>query len=191
MPKSNLNKTIKANSTNLNSVKNVISVVFIGLFLFFSVLSVNTKSFAVGENSTYSPEIGNKIVTRCDLIKDYLSKRVRINELAARQNRVRGWEYILRRLDNLNDGYNKFNVSHTELSSNLVSLRQQLEQFKVDFEAYDGEFQRLLSVDCKSDPQGFWRQLETLRSFRNGIALSAENYKNNLDQVISKEDSKW
>ncbi|HRV75843.1 MAG: hypothetical protein H6799_02470 [Candidatus Nomurabacteria bacterium] len=149
------------------------------------------RSYAFNEDNIYNQEIGSKIVSRCDIIKEYLSKTVRISELAARQNRVRGWEYILRRLDNLEEGYIRFNVDHSELASALVSLRQQLEQFKVDFEAYDGEFQRLLSVSCKLDPQNFWKQLETLRSFRSGIALSAENYTNNLNSAISVEDKKW
>lgn len=165
------------------------------LAVLFTVLSVSSigakRASADPEVTTYSPEIASKLVTRCDIIKDYLSKTVRIDELATRQNKVRGWEYILRRLDNLEESYKKFNVDNNELSSNIVSLRQQLEQFKVDFEAYDGEFQRLLAVSCKANPQEFWRQLETLRSFRAGIALSADNYKASLSSVVAKEDVKW
>lgn len=176
-------------SSKKNNLKYLCLIFVLGLT---SVVALTPgRSSATPNSSTYTQETGNKLVTRCDLIKDYLSKTVRINELAARQNRVRGWEYVLRRLDSLGESYDKFNVNQSELSSNLSSLRQQLEQFKVDFEAYDSEFQRLLVVNCKNDPQGFWRQLETVKSFRAGIALSAENYKNSLSSAISKEDAKW
>lgn len=180
------------NSKKRIDLKSFCLILVLSLASVISVVSFRSgESFGVNEPTVYTQDIGNKLVTRCDLIKEYLSKSVRINELAARQNRVRGWEYVLRRLGNLNESYAKFNVNHSELGSNLSSLRQQLEQFKVDFEAYDSEFQRLLAINCKTNPQEFWRQLETLRSFRNGIALSVENYKASLSAVISKEDAKW
>jgi chromosome segregation ATPase len=146
---------------------------------------------AAPDSILYNTEIEQKLTARCPVIKDYLAQTVRINELAARQNKVRGWEYLLRSLDSLKNSYNNLGANYDELSKNTQSLRQQLEQFKVDFEAYDGQFQRLLSVDCKANPQQFWNELNTLRSFRSGVALSSENYKLNLSGVISKEESKW
>jgi len=167
----------------------------LALIIMLAPLSVSflgaKGSVAESEVTTYTPEIASKLVTRCDIIKDYLSSTVRIDELATRQNKVRGWEYVLRRLVNLEESYSRFNVDYKPLSSDIASLRRQLEQFKVDFEAYDSEFQRLLSVSCKSNPQEFWRELETLRAFRAGIALSVENYKASLESAITKEDAKW
>ncbi|MDQ5913406.1 MAG: hypothetical protein QG623_24 [Patescibacteria group bacterium] len=146
---------------------------------------------AVDNPSSYNDSIGQKLVTRCDLIKDYLAQTVRINELAARQNKVRGWEYILRQLAENKPVYSKFNISYSELEADIKVLKQQLEQFKVDFEAYDGAFQRLISIDCKNQPQQFWVQLEDLRSFRAGVSLAAENYSASVTQVISREEAKW
>lgn len=158
----------------------------------FSALSILVATpIARAENSPYSEQIGTKLVTRCDLIKDYLSRSVRINELSSRQNKVRGWEYVLRHLDDLEASYGKFSVDYSELSANIADLRKQLEQFKVDFEAYDSEFQKLLNTDCKMNPEAFWKQLDTVVSFRSGIALSSENYKASLNAVISKEGLKW
>lgn len=170
--------------------KQVISLFLISLMV---LASSTTRPVKAEDNSPtpYNSEIASRLVTRCDLIKDYLSKTVRINELSTRQNKVRGWEYMLRRLSNLQEGYSKFGVDYNELSSEMASLRRQLDQFKVDFEAYDAEFQSLLGVSCKDSPQEFWRQLETLRSFRSGIALSSENYKNSLMGVVVKESNKW
>lgn len=163
------------------------------LFIFtFAAVSLITRSMpAEAQNSPYAPDIASKLVTRCDLIKDYLSKTVRISELSARQNKVRGWEYVLRHLDDLESSYGKFSVDYSELSANSAELRKQLEQFKVDFEAYDSEFQKLLNTDCKNSPEAFWKQLDTVISFRAGIALSSENYKVNLGAAISKEGAKW
>lgn len=141
--------------------------------------------------STYNDSIGQKLVTRCDLVKEYLSQTVRINELAARQNKVRGWEYILRQLSENKSAYEKFEIGFSQLESNIKDLRQQLEQFKVDFEAYDASFQRLLSISCQNQPKQFWDQLEVLRSFRSGVSLAAENYKTSLSNVISIEEAKW
>ena len=167
-------------------------ILLLAITVLGSFLSV--KSFAVDEGSlpsSYNNAIGQQLVTRCDLIKDYMSQTVRINELAARQNKVRGWEYILRQLSENKSAYVKFNVSYTELEAKIKDLKQQLEQFKVDFEAYDSAFQKLLSVSCKDQPQEFWYQLEVLRSFRSGVSLAAENYKNSLGSVILNEEAKW
>ena len=164
-------------------------ILLLAITVLGSFLSV--KSFAVDEGSlpsSYNNAIGQQLVTRCDLIKDYMSQTVRINELAARQNKVRGWEYILRQLSENKSAYVKFNVSYTELEAKIKDLKQ---QFKVDFEAYDSAFQKLLSVSCKDQPQEFWYQLEVLRSFRSGVSLAAENYKNSLGSVILNEEAKW
>lgn len=121
----------------------------------------------VPDSALYTPEIEQKLTARCPVIKDYLVQTVRINELAARQNMSGAGNTYWRSLDSLKNSYNNLGVNYDELSKNTQSLRQQLEQFKVDFEAYDGQFQRLLSVDCRSNPQKFWGELNTLRSFRS------------------------
>lgn len=162
------------------------------LMVFSLTISFGFRAAGVAAEPTpLSADISVKLVTRCDLIKEYLSKTVRINELSARQNKVRGWEYILRRLSYLQDSYGKFSVDYSELSSTNNDLRRQLEQFKVDFEAYDKEFQKLVGTDCKADPAGFWRQLDNVRSFRAGISLSSDSYKNSLSSAIAKEEAKW
>ncbi len=142
-------------------------------------------------SSTYNTDVAQKLTSRCGLIKDYLSQTARINDLAARQNKVRGWEYILRRLKESKSKYEKFEVSFNELEATLEPLNQQLEQFKVDFETYDSAFQRLQSIDCEKQPENFWSQLQTLRAFRTGISLAAENFKASLSQVLAKEEVKW
>lgn len=168
-----------------------VNTLLVALLLLVSSALIVWPIGVSAETAPYTAETATKLVTRCDLIKDYLSKTVRINELSARQNKVRGWEYILRRLADLEDSYGKFSVDYSELSATNNNLRKQLEQFKVDFEAYDGEFQRLLNIDCKTDPAGFWRQLDNVRSFRSGISISSENYKASLSSAISKEEVKW
>lgn len=142
-------------------------------------------------NTPYTEEVKNKLTSRCDLIKDYLGNTVRINELAARQNKVRGWEYFLRSLEGLKTSYESFEVDYSDLEKKILSLRRQLDQFKTDFEAYDSQFQRLLSIDCKSNPEDFWNALNATRSFRSGVSLSSENYKLNLSSVMGSEIPKW
>ena len=66
---------------------------------------------AAPDSILYNTEIEQKLTTRCPVIKEYLAQTVRINELAARQNKVRGWEYLLRSLDSLEGNYSKLGVS--------------------------------------------------------------------------------
>lgn len=162
------------------------------LLILLTIMVVSSPQLMAIENATtYNNDIGSRLSTRCPLVRDYLSERVRINDLANRQNKVRGWEYILRRMESLKRNYINFDVKIADLDSSIRSLRQQLEQFKVDFEAYDREFQRLLNIDCARNPQAFWNQLNTLRSFRSGVALASENYKASLSNSLIKEGLKW
>lgn len=159
---------------------------FISGFLQSSALAVE-----VGTGSSYNSDIAQKLVNRCDLIKDYLAQTARINELAARQNKVRGWEYILRQLEVTGQNYTKFNVDEAGLKSGVATLKKQLEQFKADFEVYDGAFQKLNSLDCAKQPEVFWNALENVRSLRTGIALAADNFNLNLSNLLQGEEAKW
>jgi chromosome segregation ATPase len=169
----------------------VLGLVVIIIFSSLVVVPQRTSAENTITLTTYNPSIAQKLTSRCDLVKDYLAQTARINELAARQNKVRGWEYVLRRLGESKSKYSKFGVDYKELDGSLQSLNQQLEQFKVDFETYDAAFQRLQSMDCVKQPETFWNQLETLRSFRNGVALAADNFKTSLSQVLAREEAKW
>ena len=162
------------------------------MVLMAPALVIKTGSTAAESTiSNYNGDIAARLTSRCDLVKSYLLDNVRINELDARQNRVRGWEYVLRRLGGMQSTYTKFGIDYSPLAKTLFGLRQQLEQFKVDFESYDSEFLKLNSIDCRKDPEGFWRQLETTRSFRAAIALSAEDYQQTLEQTLNAEEAKW
>lgn len=161
------------------------------IFLSLTLISPKATAENAGAPPSYNTSIAQKLISRCDLIKDYLAQTARINELAARQNKVRGWEYVLRRLGETKSKYQKFGVDYKELDASLQSLNQQLEQFKVDFETYDAAFQRLQAIDCARQPEAFWNQLETLRSFRNGVSLAADNFKLSLSQVLAKEEARW
>ncbi len=166
----------------------------ISLAFLFIVLALSVSRTSAVEDATqssYNSDIAAKLTSRCDLVKDYLSQTARINELAARQNKVRGWEYILRQLGESKPKYDKFSVDYSELALSVQSLKLQLEQFKVDFENYDAAFDRLIRLDCVRQPELFWRQLETLRSFRAGVSLASENFKISLGQIIAREELKW
>ncbi len=141
--------------------------------------------------SGYNSDIAQKIVGRCDLIKDYLTQTARINELAARQNKVRGWEYILRQLESTGQSYAKLNVSSDELKSGVTNLKKQLDQFKTDFEVYDGAFQKLNNIDCVNQPEAFWNQLQNVRGLRSGVALASDNFNLNLSNLLAQEEAKW
>ncbi len=155
-------------------------------FFYSSVAAVETST-----GSSYNADIAQKLVSRCDLIRDYLTQTTRINELAARQNKVRGWEYILRQLESTGDSYTKLNEDSSNLKAGVSSLKKQLEQFKADFEVYDGAFQRLNAIDCAKQPEIFWRELEGVRTLRTGIALASDNFNLSLDNLLKSEEAKW
>lgn len=166
-----------------------ISLLSIVLFGFCASFFANSAR-ALGASS-YNSDIAQKVVSRCDLIRDYLAQTARINELAARQNKVRGWEYILRQLEITGQSYAKFGESTSGLSSEVATLKQQLEQFKADFELYDGAFTKLNAIDCSKQPENFWNSLENVRALRTGIALAADNFNLRLDALLKNEEAKW
>jgi hypothetical protein len=139
----------------------------------------------------YSEAIGAKLISRCNYVKDYLSQTFRINELASRSSNVRGWEYILQNIESLRRDYERLNKDYTNLDKFLITARAQLDQFKKDFESYDQESQKLIAMDCITKPDLFWAQLNTVRSYRSGIALAAENFELGLSNILKAEEVKW
>ncbi len=149
------------------------------------------KSLVNQTQTTYTLEIGQKVTSRCGYIKDYLTKGFRINELASRQNRVRGWEYLLQSLTSLKKDYEKLNKDYSPLAEKVTSLQAQLEQFRKDFEAYDSKLQELITVNCQVAPELFWAKLNEVKSYRSAIALAVETFNGNLEAAIIQEEQTW
>lgn len=174
---------LKFSSTNVNKAP---TAVLSGFFIIglASALMLSQLMVSAQESAPYSPELEQKITTRCPSIREYLSEQVRISELATRQNKVRGWEFLLRNLKSLQSKYESLGLDQTSLNSELSQLSSQLEQFKVDFEAYDVQMQQLINTDCRAQPELFWQRLQSARSFRTGISLSSHNYSQNIQRTI-------
>lgn len=167
-----------------------ITLSLVGIIFAGPVLG-SVRALDVSTGSSYNSDIAAKLNSRCDLIKDYLSQTVRINELVSRQNKVRGWDYVLRQMDSTAQSYAKFDVNPQDLKNGVSELKKQLEQFKADFEIYDDAFQKLNQIDCAKQPEVFWAQLENVRGMRAGIALAAENFGTNLEGLLKAEEAKW
>lgn len=177
-------------------MRRVLAVIGLSLAL-FGVLNTsviaqqNLNQSNLNVTTPYTQEVFQKLLSRCDLIQNYLSNSARISELAARQNKVRGWEYVLRQAEDLSDQYKKFNKDKSNFDQSLSSLRSQLTQFKKDFEAYDEEFSKLNGLSCSSNPSQFWEQLNKVRTFRSGVHLATVTYEANLELFFKTEEAIW
>ena len=133
-------------------------------------------------------QIGN-ISTNCASIKLRL-KQIQKNDARSRVNLGAQFEIISTNLMmNLNLRLVKNNIANANVSRQQTEFAAERESFKSDYISYSQELEKLISVNCKDEPQSFHDQLETVRSRRATVAghvkrlseMAAEHRKTILD----------
>lgn len=133
-------------------------------------------------------QIGN-ISTNCASIKLRL-KQIQKNDARSRVNLGAQFEIISTNLMmNLNLRLVKNNIANANVSRQQTEFAAERESFKNDYISYSQELEKLISVNCKDEPQSFYDQLETVRSHRATVAghvkrlseMAAEHRKTILD----------
>ena len=133
-------------------------------------------------------QIGN-ISTNCASIKLRL-KQIQKNDARSRVNLGAQFEIISTNLMmNLNLRLVKNNIANANVSRQQTEFAAERESFKSDYISYSQELEKLISVNCKDEPQSFYDQLETVRSRRATVAghvkrlseMAAEHRKTILD----------
>ena len=133
-------------------------------------------------------QIGN-ISTNCASIKLRL-KQIQKNDARSRVNLGAQFEIISTNLMmNLNLRLVKNNIANANVSRQQTDFAAERESFKSDYISYSQELEKLISINCKDEPQNFYDQLETVRSRRATVAghvkrlseMAAEHRKTILD----------
>ena len=152
-------------------------------FLAAVLFSTLPLSLAIAdENSTVSQEKLSKVETNCLTIKQNL-KRVQNSDRNTRVSIGRTFQSILNSyITPLNVRLVKNNHSNVELNNIQNRYAEARETFNRDYINYSKELEALISFDCKSDPEGFYKQLEQTRTKRLVVSESVSKI-----QVIINE----
>ena len=155
------------------------SLLFIALLIFSFALvpAVNADT-----NSSLSAEQTANIIENCSSIKNTL-KRVKNSDRNSRVSLGRSYQTIM------TDYITPLNVrlvKNNNFDNNLANIQNSFvvtrEDFNRKYIEYGQELEALIDIDCKSDPNDFYKQLETVRYKRSQVIESAKQ----LDSILEK-----
>jgi hypothetical protein len=170
----------------IDKVKRIVSLLGLGgIFILLSSSSIYALEF--------NESLGKEIVGKCSQIKVYLKEDVRIHDLATRQNRVRAYEFILKRIRDIGedqeDGLDEASVS--SFKDKISLAENQLTQFKNDFEVYDEKFVNLIDRDCSVNPEIFWDMYIDLKITRRALSNSTDFIDQKIMELITDGVKLW
>ena len=150
----------------------------IAVFILAAILvfSPSGTSFATEHRDLSDEEIG-AISQNCSSIKVRL-QRVQKDDAKNRVYLGSQYEAIASRLMlNLNLRLVKNGMANALLAEQQTTFMSERDRFKNDFIGYSQEFETLLNMNCKNEPQKFYKQLEIVREKRADINSSMKRMK--------------
>ena len=133
-------------------------------------------AFAIEHRDLSDGEIGS-ISQNCSSIKIRL-QRVQKDDAKNRVFLGSQYETIASRLMlNLNLRLVKNGMANALLAEQQTTFMSERDRFKNDFIGYSQEFETLLNMNCKDEPEKFYRQLEIVRAKRADINASMKRMK--------------
>lgn len=148
---------------------------FVALFCIGIILAPTTPVTALDET-----QLGN-LSTNCASIK------VQLKTLQKTDSRMRvylgsKYEIILTNfMTNLNLRLIKDDYADQELAGLQTTFSSERERFKSDFTAYSQSLESLIGIDCQSEPQKFYDQLEVVRTKRADAQASCDRMREVID----------
>lgn len=148
---------------------------FVALFCIGIILAPTTTVTALDET-----QLGN-LSTNCASIK------VQLKTLQKTDSRMRvylgsKYEIILTNfMTNLNLRLIKDDYADQELAGLQTTFSSERERFKSDFTAYSQSLESLIGIDCQSEPQKFYDQLEVVRTKRADVQASCDRMREVID----------
>ena len=122
------------------------------------------------------------ISTNCSSIKLQL-KRIQKDDARNRVHLGAQYESISTNLMmNLNLRLVKNNRASAEIAEQQTTFMSERDRFKNDYIGYSQELEKLINIDCKSEPQKFYTQLQKTRRKREDIDASVKR----LNEIIAK-----
>ena len=118
----------------------------------------------------------------CSIIKERLR---RIEGAGARSRVYLGTQYesiYSGLMSNLGLRLMRNGIASQEIADQQATFKSERERFRNDFISYSQELKTLISMDCKNEPEKFYRQLEKTRTKREDIAKSIAR----MNDIIAK-----
>lgn len=73
-------------------------------------------------------------------------------------------------------------IANQDIADQQASFASERERFRNDFIGYSQELQTLIDMDCRNEPEKFYKQLEKTRAKREDIAKSIDR----MNEIIAK-----
>ena len=125
-------------------------------------------TFAEGEEDTKQVALNN-ISQNCASIKLQL-QRTQKEDSRMRVHLGAQYETISANLmQNLNIRLVRNNMSDPNLAEQQIAFASERDRFKDEFTSYSQELDKLIKIDCKTDPQKFYDKLQSVRSKRDEL----------------------
>ena len=157
---------------------------FASFFLSLVIVAFSVNyGFAEGEE--ISQETLNSVSQNCSSIKLQL-ERTQKEDSRMRVHLGAQYETISNNLmQNLNIRLVRNNKSNPNLAEQQIAFASERENFKNQFTEYSQELSKLVKIDCKAEPEKFYRKLLTVREKRNAVYLSTQK----LRTIVSTHHS--
>lgn len=140
------------------------------------IFSPSGTSFAIEHRDLSDEEIG-AISQNCSSIKIRL-QRIQKDDAKNRVYLGSQYETIATKLMlNLNLRLVKNGMANALLAEQQTTFMSERDRFKNDFIGYSQELETLLNMNCKDEPQKFYKQLEIVRDKRADINASMKRMK--------------
>lgn len=145
-------------------------------FIFALILVFSPSATAIDHRELSEEEVG--IVSQnCSSIKVRL-QRVQKDDARNRVFLGSQYETIASKLMlNLNLRLVKNGMASASLAEQQTTFMSERDRFKNDFIGYSQEFENLLNMNCKDEPEKFYRQLELVRAKRADVDASMQRLK--------------
>ncbi len=145
-------------------------------FIFALILIFSPSVTAIDHRELSEEEVG--IVSQnCSSIKVRL-QRVQKDDARNRVFLGSQYETIASKLMlNLNLRLVKNGMASASLAEQQTTFMSERDRFKNDFIGYSQEFENLLNMNCKDEPEKFYRQLELVRAKRADVDASMQRLK--------------
>ena len=140
------------------------------------------------------------ISQNCSIIKERLR---RIESAGARSRVYLGTQYesiYSGLMSNLSLRLMRNGIANQDIADQQATFKSERERFRNDFIGYSQELKNLIAMDCRNNPQDFYRQLEKTRIKREDITKSIRRMndiiKEHRETVIglrnkTEEGNKW
>ncbi len=141
-----------------------------------AILLFSSPVAAIEHRELSQEEIGS-ISQNCSSIKVRLQ---RVQKDDARNRVFLGTQYetiASKLMLNLNLRLVKNGMASASLADQQTTFMSERDRFKNDFIGYSQEFENLLNMNCKDEPQKFYRQLELVRVKRADVLYSMQRLK--------------